>query len=734
MSFTSEEVGGIDLEVTTRDQGTEIVVVDGDLRPRAHGRGTLVANLPAGIYRLRVRAGGDLHEELITLREADGPVVRSYPERILRFACPAPVYETGTSHEYHQDIARAESGTVRVAAGEGSWIFVMVRTWTPPGTSPCRQNPARGFVLRDREGRLVADLAEASRVELFDETGGPAAPPGRDACAACTIAVAPGVYSLVRSASDGSLLAQTVVAVRGWQTQVFGLNLGSAAPSGDGFPAPAGVSIFMSGRRTDGSDIPRFDPEDPALRLSELARQGLIDGRQVLSDSAIDAVRHGRFDDPMLGLFTAYQLLLKRGAGERAAEGAGRDAAEAVLDILRHIRNLVGQDHPDAEALSLVREEEQGRHDFPVPPMLRPSWDLILDATVGWPDLIPRGSPAAAIAGRLLIDEPWLTWSRARAWADDRAALIDEALRDFMCRSGRVGRRVEDLQLDESQIRGLVRTLSIPRGHLEIRLKEYFLARKPVGLPSTEVSCRSVIGLYRRNPAGLLPPTLADRLAREPDAPFPDVFCSWFLADEATARINSVIRLNLGNRPISQDELNGVRDEVLLAAMQVIVGGTLKGHVPALMNRLAAHKSRLLSRSRGEPSATGLAAAMATAPPPQDWFKELGEALASLSPEKQQALRLSFLDGLEDAEVAERLGIARGELRSSKEAALEGLLDAMLRRHIGALSPDLDGVVRLYFEGHDEAKIAQQLNIALVEVRSRLTQARAIVASDAGLT
>src|SRR5262249_43973089 len=149
-----------------------------------------------------------------------------------------------------------------------------------------------------------------------------------------------------------------------------------------------------------------FHSNNPDLRLSDLARLGLVRERQVLSDELIYAVLFGKFRNPMLGLFGAHLLLLKTESAEEKKDLAGH-----LPVIIGNLRGLFGPRHPDVGALALALGDPPAVTAFAVPPLLRRSWSMIVNATVARPDLVPAGSLSARVADRLLAYEPWLLWS-----------------------------------------------------------------------------------------------------------------------------------------------------------------------------------------------------------------------------------------------------------------------------------------------------------------------------------
>lgn len=372
------------LEVRTQDDAAEIYVIDAHFHLAARGLGrSQTFSLDPGVYTVKVRAGSVTREEDVILGKGDKEMLKEFSA--LQFVSPAPLEATAKTHEYHMAAASIESRNVHVQAGQGSWIFVFARDWTAPGqphvSPPDPRHPATGLTLRDARGNPVADFATQSKSDL-----------SQDPWAACNVQLNPGLYRLGLKLPSGATLEQTVVAAAGWQTQIFLLQRAYGQGPDDRLADLPGASILLAG----GSG---FDPNRPDIRLVELARQGLANTRQVLPDNVVQEMLYGKFENPMLGIYGAHLLLL-------------REKLEPMYlrTIVGNLRSLLGT-HPDVEALALGLGPGESSYIFEVPPMLRRSWSLVLNASVKRPDLVPLDSLAAQVADRLWRGEPWLLWT-----------------------------------------------------------------------------------------------------------------------------------------------------------------------------------------------------------------------------------------------------------------------------------------------------------------------------------
>jgi hypothetical protein len=165
-----------------------------------------------------------------------------------------------------------------------------------------------------------------------------------------------------------------------------------------------------------------FDTRRPDLRLTELARIALLDRRAILSAQDVNALVHGKWENPMLGLYGANLLLV---TGEGIIQ---------QLDVIRkNLRGLLG-DHPDVAALDVRAGEPVAPVE--VPPMLRVSWDALVAGTAKRDELIAADSLPGKIAHHLFGTGVWLTW-RAKARKTKVASRASQP--------GRLGDRIDQL-------------------------------------------------------------------------------------------------------------------------------------------------------------------------------------------------------------------------------------------------------------------------------------------------
>jgi hypothetical protein len=388
--------GKVRLTAVALDNAAEIFLIDSKLDRVARGIGRIDTSQPPGVYKLKLRAGQATHEELVVLHEE--PVHRVLDH--LQIPSAAPLDRTAQSHEYHQRAALRESRKARVTLGAGASIFVFARDWTPQGAPPhSGHHPAEKLALHAPDRALLVDFQQTSAVQLEN-----------DPWAACRVDLSPGPYRLAVTVATGDVFEMAVIALAGWQTQIFLLQRDDAKWGRGRRPDLASASVAMTRSH-------EFSKDAQENRLAELARLALVDGRQVISDE-LNQILHGKFGNPMLGIIGGHLLMRQK-----------KPDLKALRIVVDNLRQVVfgGVPHPDVEALSLLLGDTP-RCDFGVPPMLHAGWRIAVEHSLKKPALVPAGSWGARIATRVTNQAPWLIW---RSPADEKSDPQEDYLGDF---------------------------------------------------------------------------------------------------------------------------------------------------------------------------------------------------------------------------------------------------------------------------------------------------------------
>jgi hypothetical protein len=370
------------LTVSASDKTAEITVLDARQNPILTRLGSVDERLPAGLYELRVRLGPAILEKLISLSRDQSLAIS---EDDFQFPTPVPLVNTARTRDYHQKAAVEASRMTPVDHGSGATILVFARDWSPDENTT--GNPLRGLTLHDAVGTQLVDLTEGAD---FRQTG--------DVSAGNLVSVNPGAYRLRLTLADAKapkpMFERMIVAVAGWQTQIF---MFRQDQDGERRADLAGGAVVMA--RENRAPERMFDPAGKGERVAVLARYALVQRRPV-ADAVYQELFDLKFDDPVLGLLAAHLLLRDK-----------PDQRDFLDEVMTNLRKMLGPDHPDVLALDL-------RALATVPadtvlrtlPMLRASWDIVTAASVARPELIPDGDLFNSVQSAIEPSLPWLTW------------------------------------------------------------------------------------------------------------------------------------------------------------------------------------------------------------------------------------------------------------------------------------------------------------------------------------
>lgn len=403
MKRRSHSENPVELAILAPDASTEVFVIDAGFRRIASGLGELRLAVAPGLYKVRFRSGNTMSDELVEVPPGVPEVVVRPPAVAFRSA--APIERTEWMWERHSAPAAAASRHVHLRAGAGAEVFVCVRDCGRRGPG----EPWRQVSLHDAAGSLIAELDHGE----LDR---------RHRLGAMNVAVDPGLYRLRVETRPLGTYELFLVACPGWQTQVFAMSADfSVRARTVRRPELRSATVLMA--RTGRG----FDPADPVVRLAELARQGLEQGRLVITRSEIESYLETGAGSPMLGLL-ALHLLLRH--GERDAWlGQLADALDTQIGP-----------HPDLAAARLhpALAERAPVVACDLPPTLVASWRLLIQASQARPSLVPAGSLTQRLTAELLPCGAWML-HRVMDRQEHAPPSREGRLEDLVARLARLG-------------------------------------------------------------------------------------------------------------------------------------------------------------------------------------------------------------------------------------------------------------------------------------------------------
>ncbi|WP_267394109.1 MULTISPECIES: caspase family protein [unclassified Sphingomonas] len=323
------------------------------------GIGRLSSQLPYGLYEMRIQSGRQMVEKVILL-DADWPQTDDNVPDMPAMTTAAPLPASRASHDYHQAAVRC--GTPDLTCGSGAELFVMARRYREEGAAAGGAPPWRGVEIWTAAGTLIADLAHDG-VRNEDAS--------HDPWAACLIRLDPGHYQLRFRTDAGETIAQSLVLPpNGWRLDCYLLR----ATIGGASDTRPRVSLIM--RR------PEAAPDSAADLLSERLTVALADERPIVGEWLLEAV-NGDLANPLVGIIGGHLLLLNQGAGNEYGPGL-------METLVQKLRDLLGPDHPDVEALALHCGDGSIAPPQAIkgPPMYERSWRLLVAGSAQQPGLI----------------------------------------------------------------------------------------------------------------------------------------------------------------------------------------------------------------------------------------------------------------------------------------------------------------------------------------------------------
>ena len=400
------------LTVPTTSSTLEIEVLNSNFELVGSGVGGLDASLAPGLYEIRFREGSE-HESRL-LKVGAGPRVVEAPS--FQPASPAPVSDTSTTHEYHQQpVIDANDAIANQCAGggpESGGLVVMVRNVRGQDNLEFQDPSGRLSILNSR----LEPLGSPGNWQVEEQSGW--ALYGR--------AVVPGGYAL-RSEGGAEPIHQALWVDDGWQTLVF-------IPNTKTGPALDLATVHIA---RVGQWSPWDDGSRTAIAL-ESVLDGLRSGRSVIPED-LNELFHAKFVNPFLGIAAATAMLLNP-----------KPSLPLLKTVLDNLEQLLPK-NPDVVGLGhralAAGAEIQPREGVEWPPLLYANYRALLRADANRPGVIADGSQAESAAARVRVSGLWTTWAasrRGRARASIDIDVIGNAEEESDPATARVRAYVED--------------------------------------------------------------------------------------------------------------------------------------------------------------------------------------------------------------------------------------------------------------------------------------------------
>ncbi len=392
--------------VAVADLAAALEIVDGGFQVVAKGFGRIEANLPPGLYKARASVGGAAQERIFAVEEGEGgKEVMLDP---VQFASPVPMDGTTTSHEYHQAAVHEAFDRPPLQRGNGAGFFLSLRD---PSEAPFNQTDETidlyaqsftGFRLRNATQTLIDYDQDALR----DISHG---------YVVLAAELDPGFYVLQWSSGQYGTLERPVLLAPNWITQLFLM----IEPQGE-------TGLPMRPNFADASvQMAPFEfsyPREKYFRLSEIARQSLLQGRNIVEREVMNALLHDKFGNPVLGLLAAHLLLLDE-----------KPRLNLLHIVMGNLGAMLGGDFPDMVALRLRLDQLEKPQSSPPadvsvssPPLFKASWDILAQQAALNDAFFPPGSLCRDIADRIVDNGVWLAWRPPRR-ADEVVTPLTDA-------------------------------------------------------------------------------------------------------------------------------------------------------------------------------------------------------------------------------------------------------------------------------------------------------------------
>ena len=385
------------LKIWSDSNYLEIQVFDHRLQEVVNTFGSLDFDLPVGIYKVQTSSGSSVESDLIEIK-ADETI--ELEKKLEKFQGNESIIPIGNKPDVRQlaAIAKRKSKAMVKLRGDQDTgqLFIFVSSTKPWNEAISMNNHIELHASSDLGGvnlRGFSEILKGDTPETSNKFWGNGE----------TAVLEEGNYRL-QIKSGGFVSEQSVYISKDVQTQIF------LTIRDDKFIDVRSICFAQVRYQPEYVFSEHFKPEMYQKQYQEciLAKDILMDQvNYELSDDSAEEMAHDKFAMPILGIYAAHHLIRSH---------QRRDKASFVETIFRNTSSLLGE-HPDVMSIGIWLNMQgiEGYAQFaeyvlPAPPMLRSSWDILLERSNQGESEIPVDPFTAIAANYMISNPPWFSW------------------------------------------------------------------------------------------------------------------------------------------------------------------------------------------------------------------------------------------------------------------------------------------------------------------------------------
>lgn len=404
--------GKVAVRVQAQSPLDEVFLIDSGMRRVAEGLGRLEAgDLRPGLYKVKFKSGETVSEKSILLNspvtEINGPLLK------LPTAVPIAASADIQPAQAPAPAARKNSRPASPANRPGGFALAprAIQAQLPKKSVSPWKGKGSGFYFELRATGAKSPHRVLAAVSLVNEEDDEWRPAGEATKLSHRLDCPPGVYRLRVRLADVGDIQMSLPAIEGWRTLVYLPVRDAGLDEAMEVPDIGNAGILLS--KTDATP----DLAGEMVYWTEQARLALASCRPVAPKEEFRRLLQNDWNEPMYLLFGAHLLLLD-----------DKRDWELLGGLIARLEQLI-PGHPDVRLLSFflkIQTSAQARFtdsiELPWPPMLAPSWRLLLNPVMRDRVVLPAGSASAAASMRQWGSSVWLLWAAPNKWRKRKPA------------------------------------------------------------------------------------------------------------------------------------------------------------------------------------------------------------------------------------------------------------------------------------------------------------------------